>query len=212
MGKRSNEDARIGNNRILGAEEEKSTPLHDELGMTPAQIREDLINQGLDPAAEADALRRMGRVLAARYAGQRDERQMALEWMVKRFSRFDESASAGAAVWSAPAEPPGAASFMEVLERADAASTIWVRVNGWSMRDAGLQDGDLALVDTAATPRDGDIVVAHIAGEGVVVKRLRVTGDGITLESANPDFANLSIADPASLRIQGVVVGRGGKI
>lgn len=212
MGKRSNEDARIRNNRILGADEEKSTPLHEELGMTPAQIREELINQGLDPEAEAEALRRMGRVLAARYAGQRDERQMALEWMVKRFARFDESASAGAAVWSAPAEPPESSSFIEVLERADAASTMWVRVNGWSMRDAGLQDGDLALVDTAATPRDGDIVVAHIEGEGSVVKRLRITTDGVTLESANPDYGSIQVPDPVNMRVQGVVIGRGGKI
>lgn len=188
------------------------TPLHRELGMTPAQIREELVRQGLDPSAEAESLRRMGRLLAARYGGERDERQEALSWMIKRFARFDESASAGAAAWSDPAEPADRSSFMEVLGRANAATAIWVRVKGWSMRDAGLQDGDWALVDTAASAKDGDIVVAHIAGEGAVVKRLRLSAKGVVLESANPDYASIAVSDPSSMRIQGVVIGRGGKI
>ena len=210
MSDRSNSAS--GVNRLVKQEDDAMTPLHQELGMTPGQIRAELIEQGLDPAEEAESLRRMGRLLAARYTERADEQSEALAWMVKRFARFDESASAGAAAWSAPAETGESASFMDVLGRADARATMWIRVRGWSMRDAGLQDGDWALVDTAANPRDGDVVVAHIEGEGAVVKRLRLTDRGVVLESANPDFGPIEVNDSSGLRIQGVVIGRGGRI
>lgn len=213
MSKSNGKKQPLDTNRIIAAnDEEKSTALHEELGMTPAEVRADLINQGLDPATEAEALRRMGRALFARYGSRGPAIEANAAWMGKSFPRYEESASAGAAVWSAPAAVPERSSFMDILERADTTTAMWIRVKGWSMRDAGLQDGDMALVDTAATPRDGDIVVAHIAGEGVVVKRLRLRRDGVALESANPDFSTIELADPSELRVQGVVIGRGGKI
>ncbi|BBF63784.1 LexA family protein [Acidithiobacillus ferridurans] len=49
-------------------------------------------------------------------------------------------------------------------------ATFILRVTGWSMRDAGIFDGDGIIVDRAITPVDGKIVVAAINGD-LTVKR-----------------------------------------
>lgn len=49
-------------------------------------------------------------------------------------------------------------------------STFCVRVSGESMRDAGIFDGDILIVDKSVDPRPSDIVVAQI-GDGFTVKR-----------------------------------------
>lgn len=90
---------------------------------------------------------------------------------------------------------------------------MWVNVTGWSIRDVGINDGDVVPVDTSAEAKDGDIIVAHIAGHGQVVKRLRIASDKtIVLESANPDFASIEIDDNGSAKVHGVVIGRAGKV
>ena len=81
------------------------------------------------------------------------------------------------------------------------------------MRDASIKDGDLVLIDRSRQARDGDLVLAFLAGQGQMVKRLRLLGDrGAMLESANPDFAPIHVPDAAALTIHGVVVARAGKL
>ena len=80
------------------------------------------------------------------------------------------------------------------------------------MTNDHITDGDIVLVDKSIEPKDGDIVVAFLPGEGQVVKRLRVLPNKIVLESAHPDFKAIDIEDPSSLVIQGVVRGRSGPI
>jgi phage repressor protein C with HTH and peptisase S24 domain len=70
-----------------------------------------------------------------------------------------------------------------------------------------LHDADVVLVNMAAAPRSGDIVLARTT-EGYVVKRLaRMSPIGVELESLNPDFDPIIIRDD-SRPIVGVVVLR----
>jgi len=65
------------------------------------------------------------------------------------------------------------------------AATFLMRVDGDSMKDAGILDGDLLGVDRAAKPVSGSIVVVALNGE-YTVKRLRRNGDCVWLDPANP--------------------------
>jgi DNA polymerase V len=188
--------------------------LHKLLGMTPAEVRLDLMKLGIDPKAELAAARRLGRVLAAQFADQIErERDMGLAAASKPFPKFAEAVAAGAPAWADGATcAPETASLLDVLSDGSTDDTVWARVSGWSMRDDGINDGDLVLVNTKLEANDGDIVLAHLAAEGQVVKRLRRSRGRVTLQSANPDFADIEIDDPSTLRIQGVVVGRAGKL
>ena len=59
------------------------------------------------------------------------------------------------------------------------AATFYARVKGSSMIDAGIEDGDLLVIDKALEPKDGSIAVCYIDGE-FTVKRLAVQDDGST--------------------------------
>ncbi|MDD1620751.1 MAG: transcriptional repressor LexA [Methylococcaceae bacterium] len=82
-----------------------------------------------------------------------------------------------------------------------------LRVQGMSMRDAGILDGDLLAVQRTPEARNGQIVVARIDDEATV-KRLRLEGSKAYLEPANPDFDVIEIdLQRQALAIEGVVVG-----
>lgn len=83
-------------------------------------------------------------------------------------------------------------------------STFVMKVHGWSMRDAGISDGDELVVDRDIAAEDGRIVIADIAGE-LTVKRLKRTDTGWLLQASNPDFADIPISDKSELNIWGVV-------
>ncbi len=83
--------------------------------------------------------------------------------------------------------------------------TALVTVRGDSMKDAGLLDGDLVVVETNSATRPGDIVVAVVDGE-MTVKTLRLDRKGqFFLEPANPAYE--AIKPQGSLEIIGVVIG-----
>jgi len=83
--------------------------------------------------------------------------------------------------------------------------TTLVKVRGDSMKDVGILDGDLVVVETNAATRPGDIVVAVVDG-GMTVKTLRVDRRGqFYLEPANAAFE--TIQPTGSLEIIGVVIG-----
>ena len=68
------------------------------------------------------------------------------------------------------------------------------------MRDIGLHDGDILIVDRAETAQEGDIVIAEMDG-GFTVKRLRLRPRP-ALEPMNPDYPTLY---PGTLSLFGVV-------
>jgi len=77
-------------------------------------------------------------------------------------------------------------------------------VEGYSMKDAGILDGDLVLVRQQSTAESGDIVAALI-GDEATVKRFRQNGDQIVLEPENPEFEPI-YSDSTSIRIIGKIL------
>jgi repressor LexA len=67
-----------------------------------------------------------------------------------------------------------------------------LRVEGMSMRDAGILDGDLLAVHRTPEAADGQIVVARVEDE-VTVKRFRRRGCKVVLLPQNPDYAPLEV-------------------
>lgn len=84
------------------------------------------------------------------------------------------------------------------------AATFLVRVQGDSMIDAGINNGDILIVDRALDPKDGDIAVCVIDGE-FTVKRLRIINDAIFLEPENGRFKPIRISKLQDFRVWGVV-------
>jgi len=84
------------------------------------------------------------------------------------------------------------------------ASTFFVRVQGESMRDAGIHTGDILVVDRSLTPSDRRIVVAMIDGE-FTVKRFRNLEGNVFLEAANDKFPRIELSGDQELVIWGVV-------
>lgn len=82
-----------------------------------------------------------------------------------------------------------------------------LRVQGMSMRDAGILDGDLLAVRREADIRNGQIVVARVDDE-VTVKRYRQRGSEVWLLPENPDYEPIRVdMQTQSLVIEGIVVG-----
>jgi len=81
-------------------------------------------------------------------------------------------------------------------------ATYMLSVKGDSMKDAGIFDGDMVLIDRTKTAKPGKIVVAEIDGE-YTLKYLRKDGSKFFLEPANKNFK--PIYPKEKLRIQGVV-------
>lgn len=82
-----------------------------------------------------------------------------------------------------------------------------LRVQGLSMRDVGILDGDLLAVHRTAVARNGQIVVARI-GDEVTVKRFQKQGRKVLLHAENPDFAPIEVdLGEEELTIEGLSVG-----
>lgn len=84
------------------------------------------------------------------------------------------------------------------------AATFFVRVAGDSMTEAGIVSGDILIVDRAADPRNGSIVIAAVNGE-LTVKRLKKTSARLLLMPANPAFSPTEITPDTQFEIWGVV-------
>lgn len=72
------------------------------------------------------------------------------------------------------------------------AATYFVRVKGDSMINAGIQHGDLLVVDRSLRPASGDIIIASVDGD-FTVKTYRRDKDGVRLEPANPAYPIIHI-------------------
>lgn len=86
----------------------------------------------------------------------------------------------------------------------DRSSTFLLRVRGDSMIDAGIQEGDLVLVERGAEPRVADIVVGILDGE-FTLKRLKKDKGKYYLQAENPKYPDLHAMD--ELQVAGVVRG-----
>lgn len=86
------------------------------------------------------------------------------------------------------------------------ATTFYARVHGDSMRDAGIDHGDLLVVDKGLEAADGDIVVAFVDGE-FTLKRFRNDGQGqgAWLLPENENYPPIHVDESTSFMIWGVV-------
>jgi repressor LexA len=82
-----------------------------------------------------------------------------------------------------------------------------LRVEGMSMRDAGIRDQDLLAVHRTPDIRNGQIVVVRVDDE-VTVKRFHKQGDRLTLLPENPDFQPIEVdLRKQDVTIEGLGVG-----
>jgi len=81
-----------------------------------------------------------------------------------------------------------------------------LQVSGDSMLEAGIVDGDYAVIQRCETAENGAIVVALIEDREVTLKRLRRKGASIALEPANAAFET-RIFGPHQVQVQGRLVG-----
>ncbi len=81
-----------------------------------------------------------------------------------------------------------------------------LKVQGLSMRDAGILDGDLLAVRKAPEARQGQIIVARL-GEEVTVKRLHRAAGRLQLLPENPDFSPIDVGEDDDFSIEGIAVG-----
>ena len=90
----------------------------------------------------------------------------------------------------------------EVVRNEEA--TFYARVSGESMQGAGLDDGDLLVIDRSLEPADNKIAICFIDGE-FTVKRLKVTKNEVLLIPENPKYQPIKITEENELIIWGVV-------
>jgi repressor LexA len=84
-------------------------------------------------------------------------------------------------------------------------ASFCLRVQGDSMIEAGIFDGDIIFVEDRKSLKPGDIVVA-LVGDEATVKRFHPKGDTIELRPANAAMAPI-VVSAADVLVQGVVVG-----
>ena len=81
-----------------------------------------------------------------------------------------------------------------------------LRVQGDSMRDEAILDGDLIGVRRTADARHGQVVIARVDGE-ITVKVLHFGGDGLRLMPRNPAHAPITVAEDQDFAIEGLFCG-----
>jgi len=83
-------------------------------------------------------------------------------------------------------------------------ATFLIRARGDSMRDAGIFDGDVLVVDKAVPAKNGHVVIAVVDGE-FVCKTLQLRAGRIKLKAANPSYPDIVPRDGQVVEVWGVV-------
>ena len=83
-------------------------------------------------------------------------------------------------------------------------ATFFARVSGESMINAGLEDGDLIVIDRSIEPSNNKIAVCFIEGE-FTVKRIIVKKDKVWLKPENSSYKAIEVKDNDQLVIWGIV-------
>ena len=71
-------------------------------------------------------------------------------------------------------------------------ATFYARVSGDSMKNAGLSDGDLIVIDRSLSPENNKIAVCYIDGE-FTVKRVVIKSSGIFLKPENNNYREIEV-------------------
>jgi len=83
-------------------------------------------------------------------------------------------------------------------------ATFYGRVKGQSLKDLGIVDGDLLVIDRSLEVRDGRLAVCFINGE-FTAKRIKIHEHRIYLMPANADYQPILVKEEDELIIWGVV-------
>lgn len=106
--------------------------------------------------------------------------------------------------------PSPAADFDETRISLDKAlvknpdTTFYAKANGQSMKGAGIDDGNIMVIDRSIEPRNNKIAVCLIDGE-FTVKRIKKTKEELLLMPENSDFQPIKIKEDNQLVIWGIV-------
>ncbi|MFD2741951.1 MULTISPECIES: LexA family protein [Sphingobacterium] len=83
-------------------------------------------------------------------------------------------------------------------------STYYGRVKGVSMKNAGIDDGDLLVIDKSLEPIDGRIAVCFLDGE-FTAKRIRIVGRSVMLMPENDDYKPITVTPENDFVVWGIV-------
>ena len=84
------------------------------------------------------------------------------------------------------------------------AATFYGRVVGDSMIDAGVEEGDILVIDRSLEPQSGDMAVCFLDGE-FTLKYLQIDRSGLTLVPANPEYPEIKVGEGMEFKMWGVV-------
>ena len=84
-------------------------------------------------------------------------------------------------------------------------TTFYGRVKGDSMRDVGIHDGDLLIVDKSLEPKNNKIAVCFIDGE-FTVKRIRIDKEAVWLIAENKDYQPIKVTKENDFIVWGIVI------
>lgn len=83
-------------------------------------------------------------------------------------------------------------------------ATFFFRMKGDAMRDDGILDGDILIVDRSVRPVNGKVIVAILNGE-LLVRRFHKNFSSAFLIPGNPRFRNINLAEFSNFSVWGVV-------
>lgn len=83
-------------------------------------------------------------------------------------------------------------------------ATFFARVEGDSMKDEGIAEGDILVVDKSIEPYNGCLAVAFVDGE-FTLKRVKMEPEKILLVPANPKYKIIEISPDSEFAVWGVV-------
>lgn len=83
-------------------------------------------------------------------------------------------------------------------------ATFYAKASGTSMIGAGIDDGDILVIDRSLEPQNNKVAVCCIDGE-FTVKRIKITKECVFLMPENKDFQPIQVTDDNQLIIWGIV-------
>ncbi len=83
-------------------------------------------------------------------------------------------------------------------------ATYYGRVQGESMKDAGINNGDLLIIDKSIEPADGKIAVCYLDGE-FTLKRIKVKNKKLWLLPENENYSPIPVEEHSNFQIWGIV-------
>tara|TARA_Y100000748_G_C15097870_1_gene333158 strand:+ start:37 stop:492 length:456 start_codon:yes stop_codon:yes gene_type:complete len=86
----------------------------------------------------------------------------------------------------------------------NSAATFYIRVSGNSMKDEGIDDGDLLVVDRSKIPKNNDVIIGVLNGE-FTVKKIQKTKTKLFMVAANKNYEKIEITEEMDFSVWGVV-------